>query len=916
MNLLAQSRRAIARNRVSSLLLGVILNVSSLVVAAEGDWPMWRHDTKLSGYQPLAGAMARAPRVLAKYAVGAWSGVQTVADLRGTGQSNEVLVVTRGRVFAYTMEGMPLWTSAPMGYVINRVEWVADLDGDGFNEVVVAAGHMGGPMQAYLILDGLTGKKRGVIEFNLGDFGFQTGLGAYVSGEKGKQIFIVTSLRQLEGKDPKYVPDIDSPHDSGTYASNGEFSLWSYDGKKVRRRWGWSPKEYVVEYPVMFIADLAGDGRMRGVVSDWCHVWNIDLGTGKQVSHTTWNPDDANRRHYGFNRLIDVDGDGKLDYVNVAGTRHVDVLRNVDGKFELAWTHGWPDNVTTSVRSLEYLAEPVLDVDGDGKLEIMASLYDGKVDQRWHLYIWDAATGKQKAELLDLVPRKYAPLWGDKGGQALLCVRARDTNFKSPQAYEVWRLREGTAKKVWESASAAFVSAAGGDLKVGDVDGDNQPEFFTVEQPGGAEQAWGADRDGAIVAKPGQVLPPVPPVTSAKPAPTPPQLPALEGTLVPHLLAADLDGKGRNQLLLYNNSIVTVLALEQDELRQVETFPSSEIPIVCNLLGDGKPYVLTAGREADGNIRVQARGPDRQPLWRYVLPGSASSSQYSSRLVSFTVGHFTGGKQLDVFLYCSKPGARTDVVNGRTGKVVWEKVEIPDTLRHFQPAGGRASVWDYNSDGADDILFCNPDYYCVADGRSGNLLVGPVGITRLVKWWAAYSSPAILGGEGASPLVYLGGAYACSTSISLDGQRCFWHEHLPSERWRLNWQEGFVEGLLPPGNVGGRKNGWRVGNIEADGTFRCFDARTGQTRWRLTMPTAITCISTGDVDDDGESEFVLSGYDGRLQVIRDEGNRAKTVWSMQFDAPAGPSLLADLNGDGRSELVVSVGDGKVYVLGK
>jgi len=903
-------------------LLGIILNLSWLATAAEGDWPMWRHDTQLSGYQPLPGVMTSAPRVLAKYSIGAGAGVQTMADLRGTGQSNEVLVVARARVFAYTSEGMPLWTSAPTGYVINRIEWVADLDGDGFNEVVASAGHMGGPLQAFLILDGRTGKLRGAIEFNGGDFGQQTSLGAYVAGERGKQIFIVTSLRQLEAKDPSYTPDIDGPHDSGTYANNGEFSLWSFDGRKVRRLWGWSPKEYVVEYPVMFTADLAGDGRMRGVVSDWCHVWNIDLSTGKAVSHTTWDPEDANHRHYGFNRLIDVDGDGKLDYVNLAGTKHVDVLRNVGGKFELAWTHGWADSVTTSLRTLQYPSEPVLDVDGDGKLEIVASLFDGKVDQRWHLYVWDAATGKQKAEIPDVVPLMCAPLWGEKGGQALLCVRATNINFRSPKTYEVWRLREEQVKKVWESTTASFVTVGGNGVKAGDVDGDSQPEFFTAAQPGGAEQAWGVDREGMIVAKAGKALPPPapPPVASAKPALTPPQLPPLDGMMVPHLLAADLDGSGRNKLLLYNNSTVTVLGLEQGELRQLEAFPSTEIPIVCNLLGDGKPYLLTSGREADGNIWVQARGPDRQPLWRYLLPNTASSSQYASRAVNFTVGHFTGGAQLDVFLYCAKPGARTDVLNGRTGKRVWERDEVPNTFRHFQPAGGRASVWDYNGDGADDILFLNPDFYCVADGKSGELLVGPVGITKLIKWWAAYSSPAVLAGRGSKPLVYLGGAYACTTTISLDGQRCFWHDHLRSERWRLNplWREGFVEGLLPParGNAGGKNHGWRVGNIEADGTFRCFEARTGRTRWQLAMPTAISSITTGDVDGDGQPDFVLSGYDGRLLVVSDGGKRAKPLWSLQFDAPAGPALLADLNRDGRSELVVSVGDGNIYVLGK
>ena len=41
-----------------------------------------------------------------------------------------------------------------------------------------------------------------------------------------------------------------------------------------------------------------------------------------------------------------------------------------------------------------------------------------------------------------------------------------------------------------------------------------------------------------------------------------------------------------------------------------------------------------------------------------VFPDSAGCGQYSDRPHYFTVGHFTGGKQLDVFTYSMKPQAR------------------------------------------------------------------------------------------------------------------------------------------------------------------------------------------------------------------------------------------------------------------
>jgi hypothetical protein len=63
-----------------------------------------------------------------------------------------------------------------------------------------------------------------------------------------------------------------------------------------------------------------------------------------------------------------------------------------------------------------------------------------------------------------------------------------------------------------------------------------------------------------------------------------------------------------------------------------------------------------------------------------------------------------------------------------------------DDRRHFQAFGGRSSAHDYDGD---DVLFLNADYYCVTGGRTGELLVGPVEVARLVKWWAAYASSAV-----------------------------------------------------------------------------------------------------------------------------------------------------------------------------
>jgi hypothetical protein len=293
---------------------------------------------------------------------------------------------------------------------------------------------------------------------------------------------------------------------TGPPASLGRFELWRFDGHRAVQEWVFQPKEHAIEYPSSLIADLNQDGHLHLVVDSWCHVWNIDLGTGRLASHTTWDPQGANQRHYGWNELVDVDGDGKLDFVNISLTKHVDVLRNIDGKLQLAWSRGWPDPVTTEARALRPASDPVADLDGDGHMELTAALFDGLSDKRWHLFVWDAVTGAQKAEELDLVPLASVPLWGPGKGRALLCVRSPGIQYDPPESYEVWRLQGGKLHQIWSSASAAFrLEPVESDERcavyfnalnvkratTADPDGDGRVAFFTTQRENAALQAWG-----------------------------------------------------------------------------------------------------------------------------------------------------------------------------------------------------------------------------------------------------------------------------------------------------------------------------------------------------------------------------------------------------------------------------------------
>jgi outer membrane protein assembly factor BamB len=202
----------------------------------------------------------------------------------------------------------------------------------------------------------------------------------------------------------------------------------------------------------------------------------------------------------------------------------------------------------------------------------------------------------------------------------------------------------------------------------------------------------------------------------------------------------------------------------------------------------------------------------------------------------------------------------------------------------------------------------------VADGKTGNLLVGPVELQPVLKWWAAYSTPVVLqpADPNSRPFVYLGGAYSSRCAMSADGTKCLFKEYLPTERWpMLDGPNRFTEGLLPPSKI---RPKWRVADVEADGTLRLFEADTGKHLWATNLATDSGSIITGDIDGDGEPELLLGGKDGMLHCIRDGGAAPQTIWQRPFNAPIASVLLADLDADGKSEIILSVADGNVYVL--
>jgi outer membrane protein assembly factor BamB len=328
--------------------------------------------------------------------------------------------------------------------------------------------------------------------------------------------------------------------------------------------------------------------------------------------------------------------------------------------------------------------------------------------------------------------------------------------------------------------------------------------------------------------------------------------------------------------------------------------------------------------DLDGDGQIEAvtgqAGPNRAPcfqarnlaggenlLWEKDLPSTDRTGLPQPRPLYLRSGSFLGREASDVYAWIGTPVVRSGVLRGDNGDWIWDKGQIPENERYWGPSVNFASVWDFDEDGAEDLVFTNPDYFCIASGTSGELLAGPDFPPEIFKQTSQglYTFPAILGRGESVPLVALVGGHYFQGVMTLDRQP-LWYDQPPVGENRSGF-EAFLQ------DEAGR---WLLGMGRQNGEFACLEAATGKTLWEI--DTGATCSSPAvvDVEGDGLMEFVFGTSHGELLAVGvDSSDAPRKVWEKPLPSGAGDPIAADLDGDGRCDLAVPLANGEVWVLG-
>jgi hypothetical protein len=372
----------------------------------------------------------------------------------------DLLFAYGGCVVRTDGKGSAIWKSEGCG--INSIGAVEDLDGDGRLEIVCCTGY------EVIVLAAESGKL--LLKHYVG-FPMSSGTQASTllchrfDGNSSGMHLIVPLMSAKE----VLVFDFRGGNRKGVLSH----TLWMDDAF----------------HPTVAAADMDGDGVDELVVSKLCGLYLFDVLTGTMKSSVRWTSNGERRRNYGLLQLVDIDGDGAREVVIVAErvARHIAVIdNNGKGSLSLIWDRFVEFIYPTDTTELRHTGNSVADVDGDGRPELVVSLFNTRYENRWCLEVLDPLTG----ELKFAMPDKY--LWGvqDFDGDGIGELLVGTEPHRNPGLHstiEVVRLRGAKAETLWSSGASRF---AGRGLRPSAWKSNFRPMQF------GHDETWTEPSDG------------------------------------------------------------------------------------------------------------------------------------------------------------------------------------------------------------------------------------------------------------------------------------------------------------------------------------------------------------------------------------------------------------------------------------
>lgn len=739
------------------------------------------------------------------------------------------------------------------------------------------------------------------------------------------------------------------------YSGDDYGHLWAYDTEPRREVWR-TPAEPNMFMPLTLLLDADGDGDPEIVVATHYRVMVFDARTGHKDAEIRIH----SYRNYGFFGARDLDADGLPEYVIVSDfSSHLDVVDYEGGELKLLWRRDIDPDLESRSKSVRVGPEPIQDVDGDGRFEVLVNLFNETGDKQWHVMGFDALDGRLTVDL----PRRFLAGCADlEGGKPPLLLTTDTEGLPLPKwgTLRVSRVAAGQAQDLWETQRARWqtwdlpgfpehtqtgatlgrqtclVDEAAAMLYVLRPADDGRQSLCALQWSGGAaRELWRATGPGLEAAASrdtdGDGSPEVLARMLAPKAETALALSGVGGSLIAMQsrgarptspVCADVDLDGAPEVLV-NDGTGQILCLRA----QPDTRAFSEVWRVPgrsmadseaqwygvqtgDVDADGAPEVLIGSSTDNGQAVLRALDGSGRVEWECVFAHIDGSDPIWNRgcLTYWAVLRAPDGPR--VYASVRRGAMHSDesyLLRGSDGTVVWgqDKIKCPHANR--APGGKMVASGDVNGDGHDDIIITYPDVVMVLSGTTGEPLMTHPTTGSDLPGWTAYAVPVLTDadGDGTVEIYWTASTYTLA-AFDLTG-KVLWHTGYRDGKYVQGcWALPAVGDFIPGGSLEILSGGF-------DDGLRAYEASGGKLLGRLDAPAPTGPALSVDLDADGVEEAVVPATDG-LRAISLKSGEPQVLWHLPLPAVASAPIVADLDGDGKGEIAVVCADGYLRII--
>ena len=685
------------------------------------------------------------------------------------------------------------------------------------------------------------------------------------------------------------------------------------------------------------VADADGDDKEDLLIVSMEQAWVYGLRDGRRKAHYQWQP--GIRTYSAFIAAKRFNDSLVLTMINP----HIPGLQAIaldkDGGARRLWKQvigAKEDQYQQTLKIAPACPDPMVDLDGDGQVEILTRITNEHGDQKTHLVVFDSRSGKRLSESedkvltidnLDGTGRPEVLL--QRGGQLHM------TRWQGGEFDTMWQAK-GAEPVLRPALRPDFSCTSPGSRPGRNPSVAREGQHFVVKF---GDHAWAYALTDRGVERVEQIaeIPAVPSRELAyrvskrrKTYMPPPAIVGRFGTRLEVILRdhpgtlLGLDGNGNRQRVWTTESPSHPHNYENH-------FSQAEI---CDVDGDGANDLITttvAGSPKPGRIVIfQADGRERLTIppvagANEVCLGATGRMGPKAQRWITAAYRFPNGNPLEV------------AYDGRSGAELWRR-EAYGPRGELVRFGYPCATLDYDGNGNDDMVVSAGNYYGLLDVAKNRDLLSPVtlGPNHLPGHWSTRFRTILVPMKERQPDVFLHRNNGVSAMLSLDGNYRWHYSLLPRENMPFN-QEGVVD-------LDGDEN-YELITAHRDGTLRAFTNaaaaakcptcqtnapltnhnHAGQVRWTFTIPGPINPsvyrsdqdFASADLDGDGRMEVLLGSGDGHLYALKEVGDDCQVLWRVRLsERRIGSPILADLNDDGIAEILVPSEEGIVFCLAR